>query len=344
MFWKSIIQIFIMPKIHYYQRKRRGGKNFSLEQIFNDLRIRLGSIFEVKLVEVPYVSSGIMRRLLNVLYSIFNQGDINHITGDINYVNLLLKKKKNVLTILDCGIIHRKKGIIKKIIATIWFKLPVNRSSLVTVISDATKKDLLSVVNCNPDKIKIIYVPINEQFKYIPKLFDTLKPRILQIGAAPNKNLSNLILATKKRPCKLVIVGEISKENKRLIEQFNIEYENYIGLSLDEIIEQYIKSDILFFASTFEGFGMPILEAQATGRPVITSSILSMPEVGGDAAHYVDPYDVDAISNGINKIISDSSYRDQLIKKGLENIKRFDPEVIANQYKALYEEIIKNYD
>jgi len=82
---------------------------------------------------------------------------------------------------------------------------------------------------------------------------------------------------------------------------------------------------------------MPILEAQATGRVVITSNILSMPEVAGDAACLVDPENIAGIRAGFMKIINDDDYRNHLIERGFENIKRFDPQRIAQQYLSLYQ-------
>jgi len=329
-----------MYKLHYYQRKRRDGKNFSLEQIFEDLRNRFKGSYNVQKIEAPFVSSGLFKRLYNVIYAIFHQGDVNHITGDINYMNLFLSKKRNILTILDCGILHRTKGLRRVFLKLIWFQLPVWRSRYVTVISQATKDDLLSNINCNSEKVKVIYVPISQDFSFVSKEFNGASPRILQIGAAPNKNLSRLIEAVTDTPCVLVIIGEIDHTNTTLLVDNNIDFENYIGIPFDKVIEEYQKSDLLFFASTFEGFGMPILEAQATGRAVITSNILSMPEVGGEGAHYVNPYDVGEIKAGIVRLISDRRYREDLIKKGLKNVERFDPETIANQYNELYKEII----
>jgi len=93
------------------------------------------------------------------------------------------------------------------------------------------------------------------------------------------------------------------------------------------------------FASTYEGFGMPIIEAQAIGRPVITSNIGAMKEVALDTACLVDPYDVESIKNGIQKLIRDEAYRDLMIKKGLKNVERFSLETISNQYIALYKSI-----
>ncbi len=97
---------------------------------------------------------------------------------------------------------------------------------------------------------------------------------------------------------------------------------------------------MLVFASTYEGFGLPIVEAQATGRPVVTSDTLSMPEVAGDAACLVDPFNVESIRNGILKVIQDTGYREQLVQNGLKNVERFKPESVAMQYLALYRELV----
>ncbi|MCB0583153.1 MAG: glycosyltransferase, partial [Phaeodactylibacter sp.] len=94
--------------------------------------------------------------------------------------------------------------------------------------------------------------------------------------------------------------------------------------------------------SEYEGFGMPILEAQATGRPVITSNICSMPEVAGRGAALVNPYDPAAKRAAIEQIIRNAGYREELIQEGRENVKRFNLEKIAGQYLELYREIARS--
>ena len=101
----------------------------------------------------------------------------------------------------------------------------------------------------------------------------------------------------------------------------------------------YEEADIVTLMSTLEGFGMPIVEAQAVGRVVVTSNVSSMPEVAGDGACLVDPLDVSAIRAGIRKVIDDDGYREDLVRRGFENVKRFDPERIAQQYLDLYRRI-----
>ncbi len=88
---------------------------------------------------------------------------------------------------------------------------------------------------------------------------------------------------------------------------------------------------------------MPIQEVQSVGRVVLTSNVASMPIVHGDSVHYVNPLDIKDIRNGINRLINDENYREMLIQKGRENIKRFDPKHIAKQYTTLFDEILKKF-
>ena len=107
------------------------------------------------------------------------------------------------------------------------------------------------------------------------------------------------------------------------------------------MIQAYCDSDVVVFASTYEGFGLPILEANATGRPVITSRFLSMPEVAGPAACLVDPYEVTSIRNALLQLFSNAEYRRHLVAAGFENAKRFSPSIIASHYAQAYEQITR---
>ncbi|MCB1815374.1 MAG: glycosyltransferase, partial [Candidatus Competibacteraceae bacterium] len=139
----------------------------------------------------------------------------------------------------------------------------------------------------------------------------------------------------------LVIIGKLSNQQRIALQKYDINFENHVGISRNEMVSQYQQADILIFVSLYEGFGLPILEANAVGRPVITSNLYSMPEVGGDAACYVNPYKVTDIRSAIEKIINDVSYRNKLIDNGFRNVKRFRSDAIANQYAALYRALDK---
>ena len=168
------------------------------------------------------------------------------------------------------------------------------------------------------------------------------KPVFLIVGCAKNKNICRMLEAIKDIPCSLKIIGKPNEIQKKILKKYNIEYTSYTGLSNNEMVEQYNQCDVLLFASTYEGFGMPILEAQAVGRPVITSNISSMPEVAGTGAQYVDPYDVESIKYAVLMIIENAELREKIVRAGFENIKRFDPKKIALKYLKLYNLVFYN--
>ena len=118
-----------------------------------------------------------------------------------------------------------------------------------------------------------------------------------------------------------------------------IRVENHCGLGEAEVIEQYRRADLVAFASTLEGFGMPILEAQSVGRPVVTSNCTSMPYVAGDGAVFVDPFSVASIRAGLLQVIEDGALRAALIERGRRNARRFDSDTIAALYRDLYQSL-----
>jgi len=324
-------------KVVFFNRKPRALGNFSVEIYFQLMQQYLLQEFEIVNRVMPFESSGFLNRFRNALFCWNNQGDVNHITGDIHYVAAFLKKSKTILTVLDCGMLHETKGMKHKIFKHLWFDMPVFKSKIITAISNATKNDLISWVKCNPNKIEVIYVCISPEFKRSDKPFDSENPRILQIGTASNKNLKRIIPALKGIKCTLVIIGKIDAEIKDLI------LENEINLELhdrrltdEEVREEYNKCDILCLASMLEGFGMPIIEANVVGRVCITGNTSSMPEIAGNAAHIVDSFDIQDIHLGFKKIIDNKEYRDSLINNGFKNATRFSAESLAKQYAAIY--------
>lgn len=328
-------------KVTHFNRKPRKFGNYSIEGFYAQIREALKDKIEFKVVECPYESNGIFKRLFNAIYAAVKQGEINHVTGDVNYLNIFFRKKKSIITILDCGLLYDTKGFANKFYKFFWFTLPIKRASYVVAISQATKNEILKFVKCDPDKIIPIYVSVSNKFKRVDKPFNKEKPVILFIGSAPNKNLKRLIKALEGINCKLEIIGKVPQEEIDLMNDSKVDYTISTGLTEDEVIKKYEQCDILSLVSTYEGFGIPIVEANIVGRPVITSNCYSMPEVAGDAALIVNPYNIDEIRNGIIKIISNDNYRNTLIKNGYENANRFTLDKTSNAYFNLYKRLYK---
>ncbi len=333
-------KIATKPVVFFFHRKPRSVGNYSIEFIFEDVRSRLKNQIDAKVVVSKYESSGLWKRLYNCVDAWRRQGQVNHVTGDINYLGIFLKRKNTLHTILDCVHLNTSAGLKYKILRLFWLAIPEKRSVFLTAISESTKKEILKHHACDPGKIVVIPVAISPKFTRKDRPFNKNCPRILQLGTAPNKNLPVLIEAIKGLPCVLNIVGKKNEEYESLLNNYNIKYVYEWGLSDEEILKRYEEADIVSLVSTYEGFGMPILEAQATGRAVITSNVFSMPEVAGDAAVIVDPYKVNEIRAGLEKIIQDDTFRSEMISRGEVNIKRFDADVIANSYFDLYKKII----
>ena len=326
-------------EVVHFQRRQRSEGNFSLEFIFEDVRTRLRSKVNFRVVQAKHFSNGIVKRFLNVIDAVKYQGEINHVTGDILYLNLLFDKNRTILTVLDCGFMNTDSKIVKAFYGTFWLKLPEKKSKYITAISQATKDDIIRYTGCDPEKILVIPVAVSEYFKPSPKDFNKEYPVLLQIGTAINKNVSRLAAALQSIPCKLVIIGRVSDELKEQLQKHKIDYVSKINLPIEDLYKEYVNCDIVTFISTLEGFGMPIIEGNCVERVVITGNNTSMPEVAGNAACCVDPFSVEEMRNGILRIISDDAYRNQLIENGKTNRNRFRSEVIAEMYYDVYQRV-----
>ena len=325
-------------KVAFYHRKPKFN-NFSVEGTFRVVREALPTSVECIVVQSRFDSRGIVRRLYNIVEAFFRQGDVNHITGDVHYLCYLLTRKKTLLTVLDCVAIHNTRGIKRSLIRLLWYVIPEKRVILISVISESTKSELVNFISCDPNKIRVVPVCISPGYLKAPKQFNHAKPRILQVGTAKNKNLSRLFVALEGISCTVHIVGKLTSEQLLILHEKNIDFTCSSKLSEAELIQEYKQCDLVTFVSIYEGFGMPIIEANAIGRPVLTSNLLSMPEVAGNAACIVDPYSVSEIQAGLIKIINSPTYRKTLIDNGYENAKRFCTKKIADQYDEIYQEL-----
>ena len=314
---------------------------FSIEEVFNAVVAHMPKLICTQSLFAPKGGAGAKALLENFLWARSNASRVNHITGDIHYVALALPRNRTILTIHDLRALDGPPSLRRALIKLLWFTLPAHHVAWITVISEETRKELLRQVKIDPAKVVVIPDCVFPQFTYSPRPFNEAKPTLLQVGITDNKNILRLAQALNNITCRLIILGKPTDEQISCLNDNNIDFQWVAGLSSEEVVDLYRQCDIVTFVSTCEGFGLPIVEGNAVGRPVITSSLSSMPEVAGDAALLVDPYDVSAIRNAIERIIADASLRETLIAKGLKNVERFSAQKIAGMYAALYEKIYK---
>jgi glycosyltransferase involved in cell wall biosynthesis len=270
----------------------------------------------------------------------------------LNLVNTAPIFYENKITVIhDISWKHFPDAISKKFY--LWYKFLIPKisktSKFIFTVSNFSKKDISKGLNVDINKFEIVYNAISEKFKFLNISREKI---ILSVASLqPYKNLEGLIKAfiflknkNKFLDYKLVLVGGYNKNvfaKTNLFElsknRDDIVFTGY--LSDEKLVEYYNKASLFVFPSFFEGFGIPPLEAMASGCPCVVSNVASLPEVCGDSAYYVNPYDIEDIARGIETVLSDEKLREDLIKKGFENIKRFSWEESAKKIVQIMREI-----
>lgn len=201
----------------------------------------------------------------------------------------------------------------------------------VIAVSQSTKNDLIEMTRIPEEKIKVVYEASAANFKVqskqkveeFRKKYKLPEQFILAIGGiGERRNLDRIKTASKGYS--LIISGQ-----------------DIPWLSLEELELLYNSASILVYCSLYEGFGLPILDAFACGLPVVTSNVSSMPEVGGDAAFYTDPFNVEEMRKQIKEVMNNKKLRMDMIEKGFKQEKNFSWEKTSKQTADIYREVMK---
>lgn len=351
---------------------RSPGTGHSIEELFGGIRREMARqpARRTDAVHLPCVSRG-LRSVWQNLRFVARQSwpGLIHVTGDVHYAALALPASRTVLTIHDCITLEKARGrpVRYALFWLLWFYLPIRRAAVVTTVSEKTRQDLLQYVGKIAEKVAVVPNGYDPAFVARPFVARPIQagpglaelrsfshegsgqsrpghegPVLLQIGTAPHKNLSRLAEALDGIACTLVIVGPLTEAAIADLTKRRIAYRNYVNLSRAEISQLYADCDMVTFVSLYEGFGMPILEANTVGRAVITSDRSPMRDVAGGAAHLVDPANVMDIRQGILRLIQDDLYRQRLIDAGYRNAQRYTMPMVTAQYAALYDRLAHN--
>ena len=278
------------------------------------------------------------------------------LTGSPLLVNLAntapLAYGKQIVTIHDLAFIRNPHWFSKTFAAYYNFLIPIiaRRSMSIITVSEFSKKEIVDLLGIPPSKIHVIYNGVSEIFK--SDVYGNDEKRfgkyILAVSSFdPRKNLRGLIeafLKLKYTDLKLVIAGRASK-NFNMDEAFSEPGANreriifLSDISQNELASLYRGAIALCYPSFYEGFGLPPLEAMASGCPVVASDIESIREVCRDAAILINPNDTGAMTEGLRKLIEDETLRLSLIERGKKRSCLFNWERSADKIFELIQEI-----
>jgi len=289
---------------------------------------------------------------LNSVSSLKNHNyDIFHPTYYDPYFLKYIDDKPFVLTLHD--MIHEKfRGMIsKKDRTSLSKRLLVEKATKIIAVSESTKRDLIELFGTNDAKIEVVY----HGYSMFPKSdinlsLDIPKKYLLFVGGRSSyknferltKSISHILKQDREVFLLCTGGGKFSSREKKLFVDLEIS-KQVLQYDLDDDgLAYFYKNALAFvFPSLYEGFGIPVLESFACGCPVLCSNAGSLPEVAGDAALYFDPYSEASIRNAVLKVLGDTIFREDLINKGYEQLKKFSWAQTAEKTKKIYESVIK---
>jgi len=265
-------------------------------------------------------------------------------------------KVPSVVTIHDL-IFMRYPDFYKLVDRNIYFrkvKYACDAATRIIAISNQTKEDLMHYFKVNPEKIETVHQAIapiyfeKKDSNNLREKYELPENFILSVGTIEHrKNQLTLLKAihNEKMDTPVVFIGEptiYASDLLKYISENNMDdkVKFLTKVPEDDLAGIYRLAEVSVYISLFEGFGLPIIEAMASGCPVITSNISCLPETAGDAGLLCDPVDEKDVAGKLKELLANEETRKNLIKKGFEHAKQFHPEYYSKKLISLYSGII----
>jgi glycosyltransferase involved in cell wall biosynthesis len=307
------------------------------------------------------------------LQKLFKQPKIDEILGGVDiflspHINFLALSDycQKVLTVHDLSYLRHPEFFSRR--KNFWHssidvKKMVKKFDKIVAVSENTKNDLMELAETQHEKVKVIYagvpsdyrpLPINDSLvKAVKEKHDLPEKFILYLGnIEPRKNISGLIKAYNNlrrdnlelKDVKLIVAGATGwKIDDTFSELQASPYYNdikFLGyIDREDKPALYNLATVFIYPSFYEGFGFPPLEAMACGLPVITSNISSLPEIVGNAALTVDPYNISALSQALKEVITNLPLHDELVEQGIIRASAFNWRQTAQNYLEIFKEL-----
>ena len=274
----------------------------------------------------------------------------------------LLSKTPKVATVFDSTLWQKNERLSWK--AKTYFAplagRALKKSRKILTISASAKTEIAAATKIPEDKIAVSHLapdpifekPVTVESKQAVRVKYTLPERfILSVATLePRKNLSGLLdsfsrLVEKEPEARLILAGRLAWGKDEVLKQITkLKLEKQTRLlgyvPKEDLPALYALADFLAFPSFYEGFGLPVLEAQSVGTPVLCSNTSSLPEVAGASAFFIDPHTEESIVDGLRKLWNENALKKDLIQKGNENVTRFSWLKTAAATRAVYEEVL----
>ena len=345
---KTGVGRYLTGLLKYWKNNKKHQFIFYFKDKIPDGDLLKSDNFELKLLKTPFkFSSNFFFQHFLLPYNL-KKDRVNFFFSPF-YLKPLYSPVKSSIVLHDISYEAHPEWFDFKsqIILRILSKFSAKTANLIFTVSNYSKSEIVKFYKINPDKITVTHLAPDDNFikisdigkiKALKEKYNIKNKFILSIGSMFNRrHIPEIIevfekIADKYKDYQLLIIGKnhthpfVDINNKIKTANNNLGRNAIINLdfvSEEELFAFYSSCEINIYLSDYEGFGLPVIEAQFFGKPVITSYNSSLVEVGGDSVEFVKNNNVEGIYNSLEKLISDEGYKNKLVELGSENLKRF---------------------